>query len=219
MAWNTPKTWAQNENVTASTLNAQLRDNLNYLNDGAAGIFTNEAARDSAIPSPVQGMRAYLTAATVPAATGDTTAVPGGVQTIYNGSVWVCVTSVGAYTQNAGTSSSSGYTATLGGSPGTNPTVTLVTGTTALVSFSNYITCTAAGVAAASVSVSGASTVAASNAWSGATSLGAGQTSTGARTFVIPGLTAGTNIFTMEYDAFGSAAQFEFRSITVQGVA
>lgn len=31
MAWTTPKTWATNELVTATAMNEQLRDNMNYL--------------------------------------------------------------------------------------------------------------------------------------------------------------------------------------------
>jgi hypothetical protein len=86
-------------------------------------VFTDEAARDAAITSPTEGMHAYLTASTVAAATGDTTAVPTGVQTIYNGSAWVCVTTIGASTAATGSTTSSSFTATLSGSPGTNPSV------------------------------------------------------------------------------------------------
>ena len=100
-------------------------------------VFTTEAARDAAITSPTEGMRAYITAPTIPAATGGITNIPTGIQTIYNGSVWVCITPVGAGETATGTTTSASYTATLSGSPGTNPTVTLVTGTSAIVSVSS----------------------------------------------------------------------------------
>jgi hypothetical protein len=31
MAWTTPRTWATNDSLGASTLNTHLRDNLNWL--------------------------------------------------------------------------------------------------------------------------------------------------------------------------------------------
>ena len=75
--------------LTASDVNSYLMQQVNI-------IFLNEATRDAAIPSPVEGQQCYLTAPTVPAATGSITAVPTGVQVIYNGSVWVCTTPIAA---------------------------------------------------------------------------------------------------------------------------
>jgi hypothetical protein len=54
--------------------------NRSWTYNGAAfvpndNVFTDEAARDAAITSPTEGMHAYLTASTVAAATGGTTAV------------------------------------------------------------------------------------------------------------------------------------------------
>ena len=38
MPWTTPKTWADNELVTAALMNAQLRDNLEYLKARTGGV-------------------------------------------------------------------------------------------------------------------------------------------------------------------------------------
>lgn len=213
MAWTAPATWVSGAILTAAQLNTQLRDNL--LAGGP--IYTNEAARDAAITSPFEGQRAYLTAPTVPAATGDTTALPTGVTTIYNGSVWVCVTPVGSRTDATGTTTSATYTATLSGSPGTNPSVSLVTGTSALVMFATGMFASA-GSGAMSVAVSGATTLAANTNYGVQTS--SANSSDYARTFILTGLTAGTNTFTLQYNAAGGGTQsFLRRNLTVQGVA
>jgi hypothetical protein len=195
-----------------------LRGNAN----AGHNVFTNEAARDAAITAPTEGMMAYLTAPTVPAATGATTAVPTGVTTIYNGSVWVCTTPVYAFTTTAGTTTSSAsYTPTLT-SGGTNPSVTLTTGTTALVmvsvtgSVSPAPTTIAVGVA-----VSGATTLAVSGQ-SNAVYVGMSGGYIGTMTLakVITGLMAGTNTFTIQYlSGAGNTATFQDRNITVQGIA
>lgn len=182
-------------------------------------IFTNEAARDAAITLPVEGMQVYLTAPTVPLATAsDYVGTPTGVQTIYNGAVWVCVTPVGALTFASGTTASATFTETLAGSPGTNPAVRLVTGTSALVHLK------------ASMANSGANQTNVSFAISGATTRGAFvdfgiQTNQIAAinaggTIMVTGLTAGTNTFTMQYSAPPSGTgTFARRSIVVQGVS
>jgi hypothetical protein len=191
-----------------------LRGNAN----AGHNVFTTEAERDAAITAPTEGTMAYLTAPTVPAATGDTTAVPSGITTVYNGSAWVCVTNVAAYTSATGTTTSTSFTASLSGSPGTNPSVTVTTGTTALV----IVTCelwnnTGGNGSIASVAVSGATTVSAADA------LGASNAITTAvgssRTYVATGLTAGNNTFTMQYRVGGSTGNFRYRSLVVKGVA
>lgn len=181
-------------------------------------VYANEAARDAAITAPAEGQMAYITSSTVAAATGDTTAVPTGVVTIYNGSAWVCVTPVGAKTAATGTTTSTGFTTSLSGSPGTNPTVTVSTGTTALI----QVTCelwnnTGGNGSIAAVSVSGASTVAGADA-DGVTNA-ITTAVTGGRTYVITGLTAGTNTFSMTYRVGGSTGNFRYRALVVQGVA
>jgi hypothetical protein len=185
--------------------------------------FTNEAARDTAFANPgalapitiQEGMRAYLTAPTVPAATGGVTAVPTGVTTVYNGSAWVCLTPLSATTNSTGTTTSATYTASLSGSPGTNPSVTLVTGTTALVSITGQMS-TSTSVSFISVAVSGAGTVAASDDFSVLTASTTELTLS--RSIVVTGLTAGTNTFTLQYRS-GGTGTFNRRTIVVQGIA
>ncbi len=187
------------------------------------GVFTNEAARDAAITSPTEGMHVYLTAATVPAATGSITAVPTGVQTIYNGSVWVCVTEVGARSETNAQTQSTSFVSTLTGDA-TAISVTLVTGTTALVSFT-FSAYTSGTVVSAAVSVSGASTIAASAGKSAVkqdlSNVAANLTSHG-NSFVFTGLTAGTNTFTLQYKTAAAVNAFfdtSGRSLTVKGIA
>ena len=186
-------------------------------------VFTTEAARDAAITAPFEGQVAYITASTIAAATGNKTFVPTGVTTIYNGSVWVCVTEVGARNDATNTTTSStSYVSTLT-NDATAISVTLVTGTTALVSISVYQTGTGVTQTLSStVAVSGATTIAAAD--SNATTCdynvnyAGGQQST--RVFVFDGLTAGTNTFTLNYKtSAGSNVGFYKRALTVKGIA
>ncbi len=225
MAWSDPGDFTSGQILTAAQMDS-IREAMFF----GQATFANEAARDTAyatamLPITLQeGMRAYLTAPTVPAASGGTTMVPSGATTIYNGSAWVCTTPVGAFTNNTGTlTGSTTFTGTLGGSPGTNPAVTLVTGTTALVSISALASNgSIGGGAILSVAVSGASTIAAStdNA-AGYDNSTVSYFITIAHTFVFTGLTAGTNTFTLNYSLnnAGTTASFLRRRITVQGIA
>ena len=225
MAWSDPGDFTSGQILTAAQMDS-IREAMFF----GQATFANEAARDTAyatamLPITLQeGMRAYLTAPTVPAASGGTTMVPSGATTIYNGSAWVCTTPVGAFTNNTGTlTGSTAFTGTLGGSPGTNPAVTLVTGTTALVSISALASnASIGGGAILSVAVSGASTIAAStdNA-AGYDNSTVSYFITIAHTFVFTGLTAGTNTFTLNYSLnnSGTTASFLRRRITVQGIA
>lgn len=223
MAWTNPVRYPNSDEQANNEdfLNVNVIDNLVYLKANAApfSVFTNEAARDAAITSPTEGMIVYLTAPTVPAATGASTYLPSGIQTIYNGSVWVCVTEIGGFTSAGGTTSSATYTATLAGSPGTNVSVTLVTGTTALVSLGGQMVINTGGnEAGISVAVSGATTLAASGDW-GCANMNTNNIVAG-HTAIISGLTAGTNTFTLNYLG-GSTAQgtFSRRKLIVKGIA
>jgi hypothetical protein len=192
-----------------------------YLMQQAVMVFTNEAARDAAITSPSEGMIAYLTAPTVPAATGATTAVPTGAKTIYNGSVWVCVTSVGASSNTSGTTSSSSYVTTLTGDA-TAISCTLATGTTALIQFSCNASHSSAAGMRTSFAVSGATTLAAADNNGSLVSVpNAGNAILLARSLVITGLTAGTNTFTLSYNIAGGVATgtWSARSLIVAGIA
>lgn len=207
--------------TAGQTLTAASMEDLRGNANAGHSVFTNEAARDAAITAPTEGLMAYLTAPTVPAATGDATAVPTGVVTIYNGSVWVCVTPVAAKTDATGTFATASYGTSLGGSPGTNPSVTLVTGTTALIDINaNIYNSTTTAYSYVSVAVSGATTVAASDAnsfyYSPLATAGDLHLS---RRMVFTGLTAGTNTFTINYKATSGTSNFGRRTIVVQGIA
>lgn len=213
----TRTTWQDYPNTTTPITAARL----NNIEDGIverAGIFTNEAARDAAITAPTEGMRAYLTTTTVPAATGAITAVPVGVQTIYNGSAWVCVTEVGAFSTTSGTTVSTTYTTTLTGD-GTPLSVTLNTGTTAVLTFGATVTTGATDRVFISVSVSGATTIAASDF----ISVQNGVSSTVAcpnHSIIMTGLTAGANTFTLNYKCLAGATNtFARRNLIVKGIA
>ena len=224
MAYTAPTTIAVGDALTASLYNTYVGANIIDLNarlGQQAGIYTTEAARDAAITSPTEGMQAYLTAPTVPAATGNVTAVPTGVQTIYNGSVWVCVTEVGARRDGdtGYTTTSSSYVTTLT-SDGTAISVTLVTGTSALLmfGFSGYSDVNKS--IRASVSVSGATTVAATDGQGVvADNITASQQLTVASTYVLTSLTAGTNTFTLNYRGNGGNNVYVRRFLTVKGIA
>jgi len=218
MPWTTPGTAVAGDVLTAAFWNSNVRDNMLMGNP----VFTTEAARDAVITSPVEGQRAYLTAPTIPAVTGDTYAsVPSGIETIYNGSVWVCVTEIGATTNTAGTTSSAPYTPTLTGG-GTNPSVTIVTGTQALVSLSMISYQTTLANNFISIAVSGATTLAAADAQSASVIVGdpaAGYNNPSSRTFVLTGLTGGTNTFTLNYKTGGGTMTATQRSLVVKGIA
>jgi hypothetical protein len=215
MAFTTPGTAVAGEVLTAAFWNTQVRDNILMGNP----VFTNEAARDAVITAPSEGQRAYLTAPTVPAATGASTFLPSGIQTIYNGSAWVCVTPVGAFTGATGTTTSTSFTATLSGTPGTNPSVTLLTGATAMVWLSGFFSNNGTGGSRIGFAVSGATTVASSDDLSiehaGVAGLGIHM----GHVMIISGLTAGTNTFTMQYNVGAGTGTFLRRRIMAQGIA
>jgi hypothetical protein len=118
-----------------------------------------------------------------------------------------------------GTTTSASYSATLT-SGGTNPAVTVTTGTTALVHISARMNNTTnANPVYMSVAVSGATTVAAADDWcvtlENATS-SADDNRWGA-THLFTGLTAGSNTFTLQYKrGTGGTAGFAFRELVVQ---
>jgi hypothetical protein len=211
MPWNTPGTAVAGDVLTAAFWNSNVRDNSLM----GQPVFTNEAARDAAITSPVEGQSVYLTAPTIPAATGSTTQLPSGILTTYNGSVWVCVTPVGAREPTGGNTTSTSFTTTL--NTGTNPTVTLVTGITALISIGALIYNSITSDSYLSISVSGATTLAGQDSISAYHSQTFGIVSS--RTFILAGLTAGTNTFSMTYRVTSGSGTFGWRTIAVNGIA
>ena len=197
--------------LTASDVNSYLMQQVNI-------IFLNEATRDAAIPSPVEGQQCYLTAPTVPAATGTTTAVPTGVRVIYNGSVWVCTTPVGALSNTSATTTSTSYVTTLTGDA-TAISTTLVTGTTAHIQFGGRIDANTTLNASMTFSVSGATTVAASDANGTLTTISTSFGNNLYRSCIFTGLTAGTNTFTLNYKTSANTATCVHRNLVVCGVA
>jgi hypothetical protein len=191
---------------------------MNTLQQQAVMTFTTEAARDSALPSPTEGMMAFLTAPTVPAATGEFTKLPSGIFTVYNGTSWTCITPVAAETTTQGTTTSSSYTTLTGG--GTNPSVTLTTGTTALVTISSWSGTPGTGgfiFATMGIDVSGASTIAAADRWACNSGNGTLAPSGFGATFLITGLTAGTNTFSLRYKSNSGTGSWSNRNIIVAG--
>jgi hypothetical protein len=184
---------------------------MNTLQQQAVMTFTNEAARDAALTSPSEGMTAYLTAPTVPAATGTTTSLPTGIITIYNGAVWVCITPLGTSSSGtSGTFTTSYADITISSAVSS---VTLVTGTTALVSYAGRINGNG-NFAVLSVKTG---TVAASDNW-GAFNQASAYITVG-RSFVMSGLTAGTNTFTLQGKSNVASSNLDQVSLNVQGIA
>ena len=226
MAWSDPGDFTSGQILTAAQMDS-IREAMFF----GQGTFTTETARDTAYNaagamSPItlqEGMRAYLTAPTsaIVTATGATTAVPTGVTTIYNGSVWVCTTPVAASSNTTGTTTSASYVTTLTGD--TTPlSCTLVTGTTALVQLSCNATSATSIAIRTTFSVSGATTLAAADNNGSTVSVpNANNAVQLKRTLVITGLTAGTNTFTFNYQSVGGGgtASFSQRSMVVQGIA
>ena len=197
--------------LTASDVNSYLMQQVNI-------IFLNEATRDAAIPSPVEGQQCYLTAPTVPAATGTTTAVPTGVRVIYNGSAWVCTTPVGSLSNTSATTTSTSYVTTLTGDA-TAISTTLVTGTTAHIQFGGRVDGSTLLNSQMTFSVSGATTVAASDTNGTLTTVQGSTGVTSYRSCIFTGLTAGTNTFTLNYKTSANTATCAHRNLVVCGVA
>jgi hypothetical protein len=219
MAWTAPPTYTAGAILTAAQMNA-ISANL----FAGGPVYATYAALIADIPSPFEGQRAYITgpvAGTV-TATGATTYVPSGINVVYNGTGWVCTTEVGAFTAAGGTYSTGSWGTTLVGTPGTNPSVTLLTGATALVTLNLQISVSTTMTANVDVAISGATTRAAGTTgsqslnWAKSSDAGLAQTVT--HTFIVDGLTAGVNTFTMSYFT-NNTATFTARRLTAKGIA
>jgi len=219
MAWSDTGDFTSGQILTAAAMD-KVREAMFF----GQATFTNEAARDTAFANPgalapitlQEGMRAYLTAPTVPAATGVTTAVPTGITTIYNGTNWPCITEIGASSATDASTTSGSFVTTLTGDT-TAVSVTLVTGTTAIVSHGNFGSNTT-NTNIQTFSVSGATTIAALDA-NGVYMGLANANMTSHRYQVVTGLTAGTNTFTLNYRTTGGTATFAERWLVVKGIA
>jgi len=191
---------------------------MNTLQQQAVMTFTNEAARDAALTAPTEGMYAYLTAPTQPAATGAYSTIPTGIRTIYNGSAWVCITPIIGVTNSEGDTTSTSFTTTL--SAGTNPSVTLATGTTATLTIGGRVYGSTTNISEMTFSVSGATTIAATTARDfGSVFTQNTLYNSVSLTFLVTGLTAGVNTFTLNYKTNAGTSYFAYRSISAQGIA
>ena len=197
--------------ITAARLNNIETGILAVEAASGTGVYTTEAARDAAITSPTEGQRAYITASTETTAVGaTTTAIPTGIQTIYNGSVWVTVTEVGAFSYASSQALTTSYAdLTVGG---IKTQAILRTGTTALVSVAGRSLATAnyyfLNVATATASAPTFGEVANN-----------GAVVTSGKTFVFTGLTAGLNTFTVQGKLNAGAGTWDYLSLVVKGIA
>ena len=218
MAWTAPT------NVATGDVLSATRYNNEVVGNALAGgpIYATLADLNTAIPAPFEGQRAYLTAPAVGTVTaaGTVAYVPTGIDVRYNGTGWVCLTPVGAFSALGGTATGA-WTSTLSGSPGTNPAVTILTGATALVTIKCNLTFAATQTIEVDVAVSGATTIAAGTV----VSQGIYQQSSillqnqYTATFILSGLTAGVNVFTLNYQNNVTASIYTQRRLTVQGIA
>lgn len=117
-----------------------------------------------------------------------------------------------------GTTTSTSFSQTLGGSPGTNPAVTITTGTSVLIAVSAQITITVANYGFVGVDVSGATTIAASDVKAAGHGGVAGLESVDARMFFLSGLTPGSNTFTLTYKVNAGTGTFLNRSLFVRAL-
>ena len=217
MAWTAPPTYTAGAILTAAQMNA-ISANL-Y---AGGPVYATYADLVAAIPSAFEGQRAYITgpvSGTV-TATGAITAVPSGINVVYNGAAWVCTTEVGAGSNTLATTTSATYVTTLT-SDSTAISATLLTGTTALINYSSIGYGSAAGVSVwTSISVSGATTIAAADSnSSGATGAGTNYGLNTNRTLILTGLTAGVNTFTLNYRQSGGTGTYLNRNLIVKGIA
>ena len=198
--------------LTASRYNAEV-----VANTLAGGpIYATEALRNAAIPTPFEGQRAYITGSTETTATGATSGtgmVPTGIQTIYNGAGWVTVTPVGAASDGASAAVSTPYTTLLVSSIATS--VTLRTGTSALVSFAGRNLATA-NYYSLNVAVTSSPTVAAQTQ---GTIITNGYLGSFGKTNIYTGLTAGLNTFTLQALANAGTITYDYLSLAVKGIA
>jgi hypothetical protein len=114
---------------------------------------------------------------------------------------------------NVVTTSDTTVSTTYAAMASTGPSVTVTTGTQAIVAFTARCSNSGAGSTIASVAVSGASSVAANDNWCLAV-LGSNYVRATVN-HLFTGLTAGSNIFTMQYKVGSGTGTFVFREMVV----
>jgi hypothetical protein len=183
---------------TFTTAQILTASQMNTLQQQAVMTFTTEAARDTALPSPIEGMMCYLTAPTVSSSS----------LMVYNGSVWVDMVAKSAANPT--------FNPAVGAFVNTGTSVSVYTGTSALVTLmSPGLSNSGGSTTVMSFSVSGATTIAAADA-NGFDSVG--PTVIGKSRQLTVTLTAGLNTFTIASRASGPTAQILVPSITVQAI-
>jgi len=186
MTWTNPDTATTGQVVTAAFWNAQVRDNL--LETAAA---TAQAAGDLVYADAANSMGSRLAIGSVPGILATTGSAP----------VWRSVAQLvgDASYSGAGTASFEDFTAN-GWGTGTDVTVTVTTGTRALVWYGarSLATTTAGAVVQLSYRVSGATTTASSVGWGILHESGAASDQDGFGRAHMAVLTAGSNTFTLQ---------------------
>ena len=215
MAWTAPTNVATGDVLTATRYNNEVVGNT-Y---AGGPIYTTEALRNAAIPTPFVGQQAYITASTQTAPTGAVTYIPALIKTVYDGTQWCCITPVSAWTTTGGTLvGPAGPTAVLTAG-GTNPTVTIASGTRVLVSISAYVTCTVAATLTMEVVTTGAAAGSGYNVKTQVSPGDATYSRTMSATFVMT-VTGGTaNLYTPQYSVNTGTGTFADRRIVVQAIA
>jgi hypothetical protein len=182
-----------------------------YLMDQSIMRFASAAVRDAAFggvgePTLAEGMTCYL---------DDLNAL-----LVYNGSNWIQITPTAAAVQiTSETFTGTNYTTNQPATAG--PAISIVTGTTALITVGSAFTVNAGVQGFQSVAVTGATTQAASDAYA----LIVGNMSTTvnfvqgySKTLFITGLTAGLNTFTCQYRVTAGTGTIAQRYISGTGL-
>lgn len=135
---------------------------------------------------------------------------------MYNGTHWIQTNPVAARTDVSQSTASSSYVdlATVG------PSVSCLTGTSALVTLTAFLSNSAGGAySAMSFAVSGATTLAANDTYANFLQVNASsQQYQQGVTQLVTGLTAGVNTFTAKYKGVSGTATFDRRCISVVGL-
>lgn len=209
MAWTTPLTAVANATLTAAQWNATCRDNFLMMEPAkATGVVETSTA------TSVSGRRCRRLVKSTKQASAACMFFSTGANAIAERS-WE-----GYVFNKTGTGEQT--TSTTYGNIGTyGPSVTVTTGTQAMVFWGALMGNTTANAASyATVAVTGASTVAASDSWAlidDGHSAASGDDNMRRRSTsrLFTGLTAGENTFTMKYRVGSGTGQFNYRSLAV----
>jgi hypothetical protein len=181
--------------LTVTTLTAIAKSWADGVRNSVVNVVASAAARASEITAPPTGMVTFRT--------------DSKLLEIYNGSQWVPIHPTSANVDTLQTTASAAYTdlATTG------PAVTVITGTSALVTVNAYMSNTGANNSYMGFAVSSASTVVAADAKAASVVGTSAMSASG--TFLITGLTSGSNVFTAKYKVGAGTGNFVYRNITV----